>query len=307
MNAHQYLDPATLARIRDLKLIARTAIEGSRHGFHTSRQRGAGLEFNQYRQYEHGDDTRQIDWRLYARSDRVFVRQSERESQLDVWFVLDASASMREPSSQIADWSRFDCARSLVACLAYAVQRQGDACGLLGLKGQDTLFLPARSEARHLDALLVALQSLQAGGRWPSEPAPGVLWESMHRPGLVVMVSDFFQRAGEIENLAGKLRAAGQEVLTLQLLTRDELSFPYTGTVEFVDRESGERIRTAASRYRETYLKRLHAALEALSTAMARRGIDHQRLVIEEPLDRALWRILSFRAAVSSRQWRRSA
>ncbi|MEL7447931.1 MAG: DUF58 domain-containing protein [Pseudomonadota bacterium] len=307
MNRHQYLDPVTLARIRDLKLLARTAIEGSRHGFHTSRQRGAGLEFNQYRQYEHGDDPRQIDWRLYARSDRVFVRQSERESQLDVWFLLDTTASMQQPSGQVADWTRLDYARSLVACLAWAAQTQGDACGLLGINARGLDFLPARAGPRHLDALLMTLEGLSARGTWPADTALPALWEHLRKPGLVIVVSDFFQAGDELEKLVSRLRAARQEVMTLQLVTSDELDFPYTGTVEFIDRETGERVRADARAYRESYRQRITASLTALARAMARLGVVHERLVIEAPLDDAVWRILNYRSTLSARQNRAAA
>lgn len=295
MSRERMLDARTLARIRDLKLLARLVVDGSLHGIHRSRQLGEGMEFSQYRQYEPGDDPRQIDWKLYARSDRVFVRQSERESHVAVWFLVDASASMAQTGADIEHWSRLDCARALVASLAYLCQRQGDAFGLIGLSDRDLTYVPCRNDDRQLDRLLLALQRLQPRGAWPLDAQLNVLWDQLQAPGLVVLVSDFFQQQTEIERLVGKLGAGGNEVLTLQLLTEEEISFPYRGNIAFVDRESGETVHVDAESVRERYLQQFESAAAQLRATLAGLGIAHRRHQIEAPLHESVWHFLEAR------------
>lgn len=299
MSGRDTLQPRALARIRDLRLLARLVVEGSLHGLHRSRQLGAGMEFNQYRQYEPGDDPRQIDWRLYARSDKVFVRQSERESHVAVWLVVDTSASMQQPSSDIESWTRLDYARAVAASLAWLSRQQGDGFGLIGLSDHGPDFLPLGADEQHLDRMLLALQRLQAQGQWPGADQLDTVWQQMASPGLVVLISDFFQREGEIETLIAKLQAGGKEVLTLQLLTQDEQDFSYRGNVEFVDRETGKIVQADAQAIRDDYLTSFGQAKSALARRLAGMGVEHFCATIEQPVDDVLWRFLQARARVA--------
>src|SRR5690606_13569824 len=135
--------PELRARLRDLRLAARSAAGASGLGMHASRSRGAGLEFAQYRGYEPGDEPRRIDWKLHARSDRYFVRESERDSPLRVWLVIDATASMTHADARRADYSKLDAARLIAACVIELAMRQGDRCGLIGLSGAGPVFVDA--------------------------------------------------------------------------------------------------------------------------------------------------------------------
>ncbi len=299
MSKRDALQPRALARIRDLRLLARLVVEGSLHGLHRSRQLGAGMEFNQYRQYEPGDDPRQIDWRLYARSDKVFVRQSERESHVAVWLVVDTSASMQQSSADIDDWTRLDYARAVAASLAWLAQQQGDGFGLIGLNDQGPQFLPLGTDDQHLDRLLLSLQRLDALGEWPGAGQLDTVWQQMQSPGLVVLISDFFQKDREIEALIAKLQAGGKEVLTLQLLTRDEREFPHSGNIEFIDRETGQVVQAQAQAVRDDYLAAFEQAQTTLERRLAGMGVDHVNASIEQPLDHVLWEFLQARARVA--------
>src|SRR5690606_23010255 len=178
-----------------------------------SRSRGAGLEFAQYRPYEPGDELRQVDWKLYARSDRFFVREAERDSPLTAWVVLDASASMgqAEPGSG----SRLDAARTLAACVFELALRQGDRC-------------------------LLALAGLSAEGGWPDGAGLRPLWERIAAGHLVLLLSDDLDEAAA--TLMEKLSAARREVLNIQLLTSEERDFPFRGGHRFIEPESGREL-----------------------------------------------------------------
>lgn len=295
MSRGAFLDATLLARTRNLSLLARRVVEGSLHGLHLSRQLGAGMEFNQYRAYEPGDDLRTLDWKLYARSDKLFIRQSERESHVAVRVVLDTSASMQQPSNEIEHWTRFDCARHIAACIFAVAQRQGDRYGWIGLGADGHSGVPARLGARHLDRCLLALEQTQARGNWPRDSQLDSVWELVSEPGLIVLISDFYQLNEEIVDLASKLRAAGNEVLALQLVTRQETCFDFDGNTEFVDRETGQRVQTHAGVARAGYLRRFEQAHEALRAGLARHGVELHRATIEAPLDQLMVAFLNAR------------
>jgi len=200
------IPPELRARLRDLRLCARSAAGASGLGMHASRNRGAGLEFAQYRGYEPGDEPRRIDWKLYARSDRYFVRESERDSPLRIWIVIDASASMAQADARRADFSKLDAARLFAACVIELALRQGDRFGLIGLSGTGPLFVDATSGVRQRDRCLLELDRLASAGGLPPETQLRPLWERVHAHDLVLILSDFFDDA--LADLAVHLAAA---------------------------------------------------------------------------------------------------
>src|SRR4249919_2461810 len=161
------IPPAVRARLKDLRLTSRRAVGQPGIGLHHSRSRGAGLEFAQYRAYEQGDELRQVDWKLYARSDRFFVREAERESPLAVWLLVDATASMGQDDAARPGWSRLSTAKGLAACVAELALRQGDRFGMAILRGDGLRLIPPGSSVRQRDRLFLELHALAAEGRWP--------------------------------------------------------------------------------------------------------------------------------------------
>src|SRR5688500_15171804 len=172
-----FIPPQVRARLKDLRLTSRRAVGLQGIGLHHSRSRGAGLEFAQYRAYEPGDELRQIDWKLYARSDRFFVREAERESPLTVWILIDASASMAQQDGARAGWSRMHAAKALAACVAELALRQGDRFGLVALQGEGLRLAPPGGGARQRDRLLLELHGLAAQGAFPDAERLTPLWE----------------------------------------------------------------------------------------------------------------------------------
>lgn len=279
--AHDLIPADVRSRLKDLRLTARRAIGAQGIGLHHSRSRGAGLEFAQYRAYEPGDELRQIDWKLYARSDRFFVREAERESPLTVWIVLDATASMAQRDG--ARGTRFDAARSLAACVVELALRQGDRFGLLVLHSDGVRLVAPGNGARQRDQLLLALHGLHADGAFPAQERLGPVFERIGAGDLVLVLSDWFDDA--IPALAERLAAARREVLAIQLLTTDERDFPFTGGHRFRDPESGEELLGDAAALRTDYLQRLAEAQRLLDARLDASGIRHTRYYTDQPLD----------------------
>ncbi|MEL1263527.1 DUF58 domain-containing protein [Pseudoxanthomonas putridarboris] len=293
--SHELIPADVRSRLKDLRLTARRAIGTQGVGLHHSRSRGAGLEFAQYRAYEPGDELRQIDWKLYARSDRFFVREAERESPLTVWIVLDATASMAQQDAARPGWSRFDAAKALVACVGELALRQGDRFGLIALHGHGLHLVAPGNGARQRDRLLLELHALRAAGEFPAADRIAPLWERIGAGDLVVVLSDWFDEG--VAALAERLASARREVLAIQLLTVEERDFPFTGGHRFRDPESGEELLGDGAALRTEYLRRFDAAQRALDARLDASGIRHARYVLDQPLDLPLRRLFGARDA----------
>lgn len=282
------------SRLRSLRLWPQRASGNRGIGAHASRSRGAGLEFAQYRAYEPGDELRQIDWKLYARSDRFFVRESERESPITVWLLLDASASMSQEDQARPDWQRLDAAKALVACLAELAMQQGDAFGLIALGGDGVQLLSAGNGLRQRDRLHLLLHTLQAKGQWPPQQRLSPLWERIASNDLVVMIGDGFDAAG-IE-LAERLAKARRDVVHLQLLTVEERDFPFRDGHRFRDPETGDELLSDGATVRAEYLTRFQEAQRVLDARLQAAGIRHDTAYLDEAIDAPLQRLFGRRA-----------
>ena len=291
-HAHRFIDPRALAAIKDLALIARTVVDGFMFGGHQSRMAGAGLEFNQYRSYQPGDDLRRLDWKLYARSDRFYVRESQVETSVSVRFVLDASASMRHEEDGL---SKFDYARFLVASLAYLASRQGDAVGLYALRdGHIAAWEPQRGP-QHLHRLLHALEGLRAEGVWPAwETVEQLFTVATHRD-LVVFVTDLHEVKDEIRTVLAKVHALKNEVLLFHLLGRRELDFSYEGVLELEELETGRVMQVDAEGIRQAYRKAVAGHLRDVRQELQDVSVAYTLFTLDQPLDGALREFLNRR------------
>ena len=291
-HAHRFIDPRTLASIKDLALIARTVVDGFMYGGHQSRMAGAGLEFNQYRSYQPGDDLRRVDWKLYARSDRFYVRESEVETSVRVRFVLDASASMLHEEEGL---SKFNYARFLVASLAYLASRQGDAVGLYALRDGHIARLAPQRGPQHLHRVLHSLESLEAVGLWPDWAAVEHLFTLASHHDLVVFVTDLHEQKDEIRTTLAKVNALKNEVLLFHLLGRRELDFSYEGVVAFEALESGRVMQVDADRVRRSYQNAVARHLTETRQVLHDLGVAYNLFALDEPLDGALRAFLTRR------------
>jgi uncharacterized protein (DUF58 family) len=284
------LVPAGLrACLPRLQLRARRAAGGDGLGLHASRHRGAGLEFAQYRAYEPGDEPRRIDWKLFARSDRYFVREAERDSPLCAWLLVDATASMRQADRDRPALSKLAAAKTLAACVVELALRQGDRFGLVALGGASRLHLAPAAGARARDRCCSALSRLEAHGAAPAATSTAPLLEALRGDALVVVLSDFFEEATIV--LAERLARAGCEVLTIQIIGADEREFPFGGSHRFVDPEGDAERVVDAGAVRAGFLARFGAARVALARRFAAHGIRHVECMLDAPLERPLQRL----------------
>ncbi|MFC3551943.1 DUF58 domain-containing protein [Lysobacter cavernae] len=288
-----FIPPPVRARLKDLRLTSRRAVGLQGLGLHHSRSRGAGLEFAQYRAYEPGDELRQVDWKLYARSDRFFVREAERESPLAVWLLLDATASMAQEDAARPGWSRLAAAKGLAACVAELALHQGDRFGLVALRGDGVRLLAPGSGVRQRDRFLLELHALSAHGAWPTPEQLRPLWERIGAGDLVVLLSDVFDD-GAI-TVAERLAAARREVLAIQILTAEERDFPFAGGHRFRDPETGEELLGDGATMRGEFLTRFAAARQALHARLDTSGIRHAQYVLDQALDLPLRRLFGAR------------
>ena len=251
-------------------------------GQHVSRNRGDGLEFAQYRTYAPGDEPRRIDWKLFARSDRYFVRESERDSALTVWLMIDASASMNQADEALPGFSKLDAAKILAASIIELALQQGDRFGLIAIANGRVDLVPAAGGTRQRDRCEVVLRQLRAGGGWPDETALRPVWDRIHADHMAVLLSDDFDDAAVC--LVERLAAARREVLSVQLLSGDEREFLFRGNRRFIDPESGAEVRSDGAAAREHYLRDFAKARAALARRFAASGVRHVEAMIDRPL-----------------------
>jgi uncharacterized protein (DUF58 family) len=279
------LTPELLHRLKNLSLAARQAAEGFLNGAHASRRHGAGMEFSQYRPYQPGDDLRRLDWRLAARSDRYYLRESEVDTSLTVHLLLDASASMNHRDDN--GLTKLDYARLLLAALAYLATQQGDAVGLTVLYAAGLQHLPPRADASQLPRIYHALETTEAVGRFPAAETLAPLTARRQRT-LTVCVSDLYEDGSEINALLTRLRATSGDVLLLHLMAQNELTFNYQGAVTFKDLETGQTLQIDAQQQRTAYQQQLRQWLRDTAQTARRQGFDYHLLDTSQPLDGAV-------------------
>lgn len=301
------ISPKTLAKIKDMPLIARTVAEGFLHGNQLSIQRGVGIEFNQYRSYEPGDELSRIDWKLFARSDRYFVREAERESEIDVWFLLDASRSMlqkSEPShGTTLAWNKLDYAKHMIACFSYLAQKQGDNFGFICLSDNieqsvNQTFTHSANGESHWRRLLLTLNDIEAGELFPPIDLIKQRLCNISKPSIIFLLSDLNQSNDEITHLLAQINTSKSEVVAMQLGCNSEQNFDYKGTVRFKDLETKQEILLSADNAKKSYLERRQSYQYDLHKKLRRIGVYHHQFNIDNAMDIALHNYLIHRGHI---------
>ena len=273
--------PDVLAGIADLELVARIVVEGLVSGLHRSPFHGYSAEFSQYRRYRPGDDLKHVDWKLLARTDRVYTKQFRETTNMAASIVIDTSASMDFPAGAV---TKFRYVVMVAAALAFVIAGQGDAAGVVARD----MFLTPRSGRQHLRRLLALLASLTPGGVWAGAETVRRAADRLGRRGLLVVASDFYD---DEERMARELRRAqrmGHDVVQLQVLTRDEIALPYGRDVEFADLESGARVPVNPALARRDYRDAIAEFLERTRSRALADGRQHTLVVTDTPPERAL-------------------
>jgi len=232
---------ALIAHTQKLDLVIRHVLAGLGHGIHVGRERGAGVEFSEYRAYAPGDEWRRVDWKLLARADRYFVREAERDSHVAVWLVLDASASMQEPSREVEGADKLAYARTLLGCVAAIAQRQGDAVGLVVLGAGKVQFIPALRGPRQLQRVLLQLSRVQAEGELPDADTLRASLHFAQSPSAIYAASDLLDWPSPLSQALTRLRGMRHDVRVLCLQTQAEVDASFSSNTAYRDpeRDSG--------------------------------------------------------------------
>lgn len=289
----RFLDPAVVAKIATMELKARTVVEGFLSGLHRSPYRGFSVEFAEYRQYMQGDDPSTIDWKVYARSDRYYVKRFEEETNVECHVLLDVSASMGYGSSGV---TKLAYGSYLAAALAYLMNRQRDAVGLMAFDDRIVERLPASARPGHLHAIFLALERLTLGQRSDLSTPLHQLAEALVKRGMAVVISDLLDDPEEVLKGLKHLRFRGTDVIVFHVLDPDELTFPFSRLSRFRDLESQDEVLAAPAAVRAHYLKQLGDLLAFYERELRVANIDYLLLDTSKPMDFALMKYLATRA-----------
>ncbi len=284
------LKPEIIQSLSGLELIAKVVTEEILPGLNTSRTLGAGGDFNQYRSYQPGDDARQIDWKVYGRSERYYTKLTERETHVKVKFLLDASESMLHEEAGI---SKMDYAKVLVASLGYLTHLQGDALGLFALN-ETLLSFPVKTYQQY-SHFLYQLDQITPSGIWANDPTTIYQIHNHREKELIVLVSDFHEYDHEILKVIKQLKTQKNEVLVLLISGHDERNFNYSGTIMFEELESNKSIKVNAEDVKPAYLSNLNHQRKSLKSDLLKLGVTLQEFIMGEDLGKTLHLFLSKR------------
>jgi uncharacterized protein (DUF58 family) len=288
-----FLDPAVVARLGTLELKARSIVEGFLSGLHRSPFKGFSVEFAEYRQYIPGDDLSTIDWKVYARSDRYYVKKFEEETNLDCHVMIDVSNSMAYGSGAM---TKFEYGACIAASLGYLMNRQRDAVGLTAFDENIVAMLPASSRPGHLRALLVTLDRLRPARRTDVSKPLHQLADSLVKRGMVVLISDLLDDPDAVIRGLKHFQFRGNDVIVFQVLDPDEIDFPFERATRFEDLETREEIMAVPGAVRDHYLREIGGLIDRYRRQLGAAGIDYQLLSTKHPLELALLSYLSTRS-----------
>lgn len=281
-----WIDPATLMRIKSLQVRAKVVVEGFFSGLHRSPYHGFSVEFSEYRQYTQGDDPRFIDWKVVARSDRVFIKKFEDETNLRCYLLVDQSKSMNFTSGE---FTKAEYASTLAATLGYFLTKQGDAVGLTTFDETLDQHIRARNRPGHLRRLMVQLDKAPRGhGTDLSAPLQGI-FEVVRKRSLLILVSDLLAPIELLEKHLGYLSAAGHDLVIFQVLDPAELEFTFDKATHFRDSETGRDLYVDPNLARKRYQENLNAHLDAIRAICDRNRAEHHLAPTDRPLELALF------------------
>jgi uncharacterized protein (DUF58 family) len=291
----RFLDPELLARVGSLELLARTVVEGFMSGLHRSPFTGFSTEFTEYRQYNPGDDLRYLDWRLLARTDRYFIKKYRADTNTQCHLLIDTSASMNY--AHASSVTKLQYAQFLAASLAYLLNRQQDAVGLVAFADKVHTHVPARNRTGHMRTIFGNLSLLQPGGETNLSDSLHQLAEVLTRRGIVVVISDFYDQPDRLAESFQHLRFKGHDVVAFQVLDQNELDFDFSDPVLLLeDAETQEQMPVLPDVVMDGYRQRMQRHVDDMRLCAAANNVDYELLTTKQPLDFALLSFLSRRA-----------
>jgi uncharacterized protein (DUF58 family) len=290
MAGARFVDPTVLARIGSLDLLARTVVDGFINGLHRAPYFGASIDFAEHRGYVAGDDIRRVDWRLFARTDRFYVKQYDADTNTNFCVLLDVSRSMGFASRGV---SKLEYSSYLAACLAYLAHRQRDRVGIITFDSEIVTHVPP--SAKHFNVLLHTLDRAKAERPGGLMAPVSKLAEHFRRRSVVVLISDFYEEPGDILEAIKPLRFLGNELIVFHVLDPAEVDFTYDQASSFQDLESGDQLPVVPESFGEQYRALIVEHVRTLNAKFSEHRIDYTLLNTAEPLDRALFSYLSSR------------
>ncbi|HZO19957.1 MAG TPA: DUF58 domain-containing protein [Gemmatimonadaceae bacterium] len=289
-----FIDPKVLAKIDNLELLARTVVEGFINGLHRSPNLGASMDFAEHRAYMPGDDLRRIDWRLFGRSDRYFVKEFEADTNTNLLILLDISASMGFASGAV---SKLQYAKFLASCLAYFSSRQRDRVGLVTFADAIVDYVPPA--AKHLNIVLQTIARATPQGQGSLDAPLNQVAEHARRRQIVVLISDLYDEPERIVRAVARLRNRGNDLIVLHVLDPAELDLPFDDAANFEDMETGEAIPVVPGLLRDQYRTLVADHTATLARLMREERIDYALFNTSQPLDHALFAYLADRQRLS--------
>ncbi|NLX07686.1 MAG: DUF58 domain-containing protein [Phycisphaerae bacterium] len=289
----KYLDPKVLSKLGNMELVARCAVEGLFSGLHPSPFHGFSVEYSDHRAYQPGDELKFLDWKVFGRSDKLYIKQFQQETNLFVYLLLDSSLSMSFRGG--GSVSKLDYGSYLAAALSYLMLGQGDCVGLTTFAEKVRSRVPPRSRRTHLNVILTALGQNRPEGRTRLADVLHTLAEMSHRRGLVILISDLLDDQDEIGKGLAHLKYLNHDVIIFHTLDPQERFLDYEGLIEFVDVESRDRLRTFPASLKDEYRRRVQEFIDHVAQTAGKSAIDYCLLDTSEPLDKALMTYLGKR------------
>jgi uncharacterized protein (DUF58 family) len=286
----RFVEPKVLARIGNLELMARSVVDGFINGLHRAPFFGASIDFAEHRGYVPGDDIRRVDWRLYARTDRYYVKQYEADTNANFTILLDVSKSMSFTSHEV---TKLEYASYLGACLAYLATRQRDRTGIITFDSDIVTFVPA--SAKHFNVVLHTMDQARAAKPGHLSTPLAKMAEHFRRRGILLLISDFYDDPSAILDALKPLRFLGNDLIVFHVLDPQEIEFSYDEASAFQDLETGEQVPVVPDSFRKEYRRLVEEHINTLKQKFSEQRIDYALLNTKEPLDRALFSYLSSR------------
>jgi uncharacterized protein (DUF58 family) len=290
----ELLKPEIINTMNGLELIARIVVEGFMSGSNKSHAVGSGQEFNQYRNYEPGDDLRQLDWKMYARSERYFIKQADIETNITVKFILDASNSMAYREGEI---SKLQFAKVMTAALGYLARKQGDTFGLASINNENLHVLQPRFEQQQFMRFLHELISIEPKSSFKKQGIEQLL--DHHGKEMIVFVTDMYDEAEDILKFITRLKTARNEVIVFHLLGDNEQHLLYNGAFTFKDLETGVLVKVDTRSQQKEYVQKITTWLSQLKNSLLEKGINYQVINMAKPIDQALRDFLKARKTLA--------
>jgi uncharacterized protein (DUF58 family) len=289
----QLLNPQIIVSIKNLQLAAKATIDSFMMGINKSNVKGQGLEFSQYRIYEPGDDLRWLDWKMYARSDRYYIRESEVDTSISVRFLIDATNSMNHTDS---GFRKIDYAKYMAACLGYLASTQGDAIGLYVFKEDGVFALPSKKDTQHLKRFYYQLETIEPKGKFTDPIYYKQLIAANKTRELLVVITDFYEESGEMMQLLNSLATYKNEILVLHVMGDNELNFNYEGYAYLEDLETGHQINIGSSTSKKEYTDKFQQHLSNIKQRLLNKGIAYTLINTKLPIDKAMKNFLNQRS-----------